>query len=162
MFHLGAFFRISGLTESPTFEAADIRIFCDNDESTDTMEERGEVVTQENQPRWIPCPDNWFPPGPQGGPLRNGVPNSGLIFEEQIFMDQINLMYRAKGDAGVQDEEPDDAEFPGEKLAFAQWYGEPIPIAQTNQNPLRETITVCYYYFLSPDTLALAKETLDQ
>jgi hypothetical protein len=161
MFHLGAFFRISGLTSAQSFEQADIRIFCDNDESTDTIEERGEVVDPANLPRWVPCPDNWFAPGPQGGPLQNGVPNSGLIFEEQIFMDRINFMYRAKGDAGVQDEEPEGAEFEGEKLAFAQWYGEQIPL-QINQNRLRETITVSYYYLLSSDTLVLAKETVGQ
>lgn len=142
MFFIGVFHRIKGLQRVDNFEAAHIRIHCDDDVSTDTIVEGGGAVDNNNLPRWIPAPDEWWP---DVGPLGNGVPNSGLIFEAQVFYDRINLMYRTPGDEGVQEEEPDDASNPGEKLTMAQTYLARTGLP-TNQNPFRETITVSHRY----------------
>lgn len=133
-------------------EAADIRIYCDNDESQKSIEIRGGVDPANPFPRWIRAPDGMHPDGPRG----DGIPNSQLPFQLQRWLDPLNLMYRAEGSMGVQDIDPATRSL----LTLGQTYrgrvGEPL-----GHNRERETITVCYYIWLSLDPILLAEHAID-
>lgn len=122
------------MVPAPSFEVADIRIYCDNDASAEDPDEQN--------PRWIPCPDNMHAPNP------DGTVNSQLPFEQQIWMDQFNMMYRRISSRGVQDVDSDaDSDDSNEGLStLAQTQRILIPLQlPVPQNPRRETITVSHY-----------------
>jgi hypothetical protein len=132
------------MVEAASREAADIRIYCDNDISS--------VMGGDANSRWVPCPDELHP----GGPYGDGRLNSGLDFEEQVFWDQVNTMYRRVSTHGVQDPDADGEE------TLAQTYRSRVDLVGSNENPNRETMTVSQYYLHFFNAIFLAKHTTDR
>ena len=109
---------------------SDVRIHCDNDN----------MDHQDPNARWVPYPD--IPNQPAH------LQNSAQPFERKWYYDQINLMYRPQGSAGVQDDDGDDedSEDGDAEEAMAQTYTLAIPQAPNDpnkQNGRRSVITVC-------------------
>lgn len=130
---IGVFHRISGIVLAASLEAADIRIYCDNDDfSLIPIDQFGGDVL----PRWFPCPDGMHPNGAHG----DGIPNSALPFERKRYLDIRNMMYRNEGSLGVQDPDPQQG---GQITTLAQTYRQIVNNAP-GQNTGRETITVSY------------------
>lgn len=136
------------MTPTANHADSDIRIYCENDASTDSVQN----PDPNNPPRWVPAPDEWFPLNPNNNP----IPNSQLPFEQQVWIDRHNMMYRSKGDRGVQDIHPQTGRF----FVLGQTYIDQVPIS-VPQNPMRETITVSHCLVLSSHSGIRADHTTD-
>ena len=111
---IGAFDTIAGITSTLDWKSADVRIYCDNDDAGPGK-------------RWQLAPDL-----PNAGKKSK---NSKRPFETALYWDAGNQIFRRPGSKGCQD---DDV------VTFAQTYKfKDTPDEATDQNPNRETITVC-------------------
>lgn len=108
---------IKSITQTDDLKAADVRIYCDNDEYG-------------KDKRWKLVPDL-----PGAGKKSK---NSKKPLEQQSFWDDTNYIYRKQGSFGCQDKKVD---------TLAQTYGndktrENAEGKGADQNPKRQTITV--------------------